>query len=101
VTLDLVEVVGCLTSRPNDTWFLTNATEPTISNRPWTTAGAVKAAETKPLGKREYRLIGLALLNPAGHAGHKMAVKGLLIKDEKEARINVTSFQMAGVDCGK
>lgn len=97
----IVEVVGCLMSGPNDTWVMTSATDAVVSDRPSTSTDAVKGAAAKPLGKQRYRLIGVTPFNPAGHVGHKMAVKGLLIKDQKETRINVTSFQMAGASCGK
>ena len=100
-TTSIVEVVGCLVSGPNNSWALTNGTEPVVTATAGTTVEAVKAAEAKPLGKARYTLIGLSLLNPAPHTGHKMAVKGLLIKDSKEVRINVTSFQMAGATCAR
>lgn len=97
--IDIVEAVGCLTAGPNNTWVLTNGSDPVISARAGTTAEAIKEAETKALGKQRYGLIGLNLFDPASHKGHKMAVKGLLIKNDKDTRINVTSFQMAGVTC--
>jgi hypothetical protein len=97
----IVEVVGCLVGGPENSWALTNATEPVVTKTAGTTVEAVKAAEAKPLGKARYALIGLSLLNPAPHTGHKMAVKGLIIKDSKEVRINVTSFQMAGATCAR
>lgn len=101
VTLPVVEVVGCLTSGPNNTWTLTNATDPVNTNSASTSQAAVKAAETMPLGKQRYVLLGVNQFNPTPHRGHKMAVKGILIKDQKETRINVTSFQMASADCTK
>ena len=98
--VDLVEVVGCLASASNS-WQLINATDPSFAKSASTTAESVKAAEAKQLGKQRYVLIGLNQLDPANHQGHKMAVKGLLIKDVKETRINVTSFQMASANCAK
>ena len=95
----VVEVVGCLVSAPNDTWVLTSGSDPVISTRPSTTTEAVQAAAARPLGTQRYRLLGLAAFRPAEHAGHKMVVKGLLIKDQKETRVNVTSFQMAAAGC--
>jgi hypothetical protein len=61
----------------------------------------VKAAEEKPLGTGQYRLIGTSPFSPERHKGHKLVVKGLLIKNGSDARINLTSFQMLSETCAK
>jgi hypothetical protein len=99
--LDLVEVVGCLEEAPNSAWTLTNGTIPVVSNTPFTTEAALKEAETTNLGDQRYRLLGVSLFSPERHEGHKVAVKGLLIKDPKESRVNVTSLQMVAATCTK
>jgi len=38
-------------------------------------------------------------INPDAHKGHKMAAKGLLIKDPKGNRLNVTSLEMVAAAC--
>src|SRR5713226_8025042 len=79
-TLPIVGVLGCLTAGPNKTWTLADATDPTTSNSAATTADAVKAAQSKPLGTQRFVLIGVNQFDPAPHKGHKMAIKGILIK---------------------
>ena len=100
-TVDIVEVVGCLQSGPNDTWILGRASTPEIQRRPNTTPEAVKAAAARPLGTQQFRLMNIAVFGPAAHQGHKMAVRGILIKDPKLSRINTMSFQMLDAACAK
>ena len=96
-TLDIVEVVGCLMGGADSSWTLVNATEPVVSESPSTSADALELAKARPLGKQRYILLGVATnWDPASHKDHKMAVRGILIKDSNEVRINVTSFQMIG-----
>ncbi len=99
--LDLVEVVGCLAEAPGQTWILDNATDATVSKTLSTTKEALKDAATRPLGNQRYHLLGVRVFDPAPHKGHKMAAKGVLIKDDKESRLNVTSLQMVAVTCAK
>src|ERR1700674_1095977 len=75
----LVEVVGCL-SQTGANWILANATDPAVSTTSFTTPEAVKAAAEKPLGTQQYRLLGTSPFSPERHKGHKMVVRGLLIK---------------------
>jgi hypothetical protein len=98
--MPLVEVVGCL-SQSGTAWTLANATDPAPTQASFTTTDAVKAAGEKPLGTQQYRLLGTTPFGPDRHKGHKMAVKGLLIKSGDESRINVTSFQMVAETCTK
>ena len=99
--LEVVEVVGCLDERPAATWIVMRGSDPVVTKTQWTTAAAVAQASSRPLGMREYRLIGVRVFSPAAHKGHKVAVKGVLIPDAKEARINVTSMQTASETCTK
>jgi len=96
----LVEVVGCL-SQTGANWVLTNASDPATSTTSFTTPEAVKAAAEKPLGTEQIRLLGTAPFSPEGHKGHKMVVRGLLIKSGSETRLNLTSFQMVSETCSK
>ena len=96
----IVEAVGCL-SQMGAEWILANATDAAVSRTPFTTPDAVKAAAEKPLGTQKYRLLGTSPFSPDRHKGHKMAVKGLLIKSGSETLINVTSFQMLAETCAK
>jgi hypothetical protein len=97
--LDIVEVVGCLTEAPGAAWVVTRGSEPVVSKVPFTSAAAVAQAVARPLGVREYRLIGAGVFSPAEYKGRKVVVKGVLIRDAKEDRINVTSLQSASEMC--
>jgi hypothetical protein len=99
--VDIVEVVGCLQSAPNDMWMLTSASTPELQRRPNTNPEAVKAAAARPLGTQKFRLMNIAVFTPAQHQGHKMVVRGILIKDAKDPRINTMSFQMLDATCAK
>ena len=95
----IVEVVGCLAQGAGRAWTLTNGTEP-VAAAVGSRAEDITAAGAKPLGALQYRLIGVTDLNPAEHKGHKVAVKGLLIKDAAETRLNVISIHSAAASCG-
>jgi hypothetical protein len=99
--IPIVELVGCLAEGPNSTWLVTNATEPAATTPGFSKAEDVKAAETKPLGTLRFRLIGLVEMSPADHKGHKVAVKGMLIKDSTGDRLNVTSLATVTAVCAK
>ena len=99
VVLDIVEVIGCVAEGPDKKYMIINGTEPLKGGASATTVAALKAAETKPLGTRQFVLIGASEWNPAGHKGQKVAVRGFVIKDVKETRLNVTSFNMVGEMC--
>ena len=96
----IVEAVGCLSQRAAN-WILENATDVVVSTTAYTTPEAVKAAAEKPLGTQQYRLLGAGPFSPERHKGHKLVVKGLLIKSGSDTRINVTSFQMLAETCSK
>ena len=98
----IVEAVGCLSEGANRTWTLTNAAEPTKAGRAgFSRPEDVKAAEGRGLGTQQLRLIGMTEMNPGPHRGHKVLVKGLLVKDASGQRINVTSLKTVGDTCGK
>jgi len=100
--IPIVETVGCLTEGPNRTWTLTNAAEPTKAGRAgFSRPEDVKAAEGRGLGSQQLRLIGMTEMNPGPHRGHKVLVKGLLVKDASGQRLNVTSLKTVGESCGK
>ncbi len=96
----VVEVVGCLSQTGAD-WILAKASEPAVASTTFTTPEEVKAAAEKPLGTQQYRLIGTSPFSPERNKGHKMMIKGLLIKNGGEPRINLTSFQMLSETCAK
>jgi hypothetical protein len=99
--LEIGAVVGCLESSSQGGWLLTNGSDPIVSKTQATTSVALKAAEAEPLGHREYQLLGARVFNPSSLRGEKVAVKGVLIKDNKEIRINMTSLQMVAASCAQ
>lgn len=96
----LVLVVGCVEKR-SDTWWLIKSTEPAPTPNPWSSEASVKESGAKPLGTAQFRLIGVSGFNLTNEAGHKVEVKGMLIKDVQESRLNVTSLQSASTTCAQ
>ena len=99
--LEIGEVVGCLEPGPQLNWLLIDGSDPIASETQSTTSAALKEAEAIPSGGRRYQLLGAGFFNPLSHRGEKVAVKGILITDNKESRINVTSLQMVAANCAK
>jgi mono/diheme cytochrome c family protein len=93
-----VEVVGCLTAGPRHTWVLTRASEPTVA-APAGSAASATPATTMPLGTQTFHLLDAMAYAPAGHSGHKMYVRGLLIKLPGEQRMVISSFEMVSPTC--
>jgi hypothetical protein len=99
--IPIVETVGCLVAEPNDVWSLARATEPARAGRAgFSRPDEVKTAEARGLGSLQLRLIGMFEMHPEQHKGHKVLVKGLLIKDAAGQRVNVTSLTTVGASCG-
>jgi hypothetical protein len=100
--LPIVDVVGCLAEGSNRMWTLTNAADPARAARAgFSRPEEVKAAEGRGLGSKQFRLIGMTEMNPGPHRGHKVLIKGLLIKASGGDTINVTSLKTVGDLCGK
>lgn len=97
----IVEAIGCLADGPDNTWTLSSATEPLKSTPGFSKAEDVKAAATKPLGSQQIRLVGLVEMHPEEHKGHKVLVKGLLVKDATGPRLNITSLMTVSQTCAK
>lgn len=97
--LDIAEVVGCLEQGPSGTWLLSHASEPTVSKTQPTSSVALEAAAAKPPGTQQYQLLGVGVFSPVGRKGQKVAVKGVLLKDGKASRLNVTSLQTVAATC--
>lgn len=97
----IAEVVGCLQRHPSGSWMLTHAGDPVVSETQSTSSVALRVAKAKPLGDRHYSLLGVKVFQPASHKGDQVAVKGLLIEDSKESRLNVTSLKTVAAGCAK
>jgi mono/diheme cytochrome c family protein len=96
----LVQVVGCLTQGPNKAWTLTSTSDPALTREEEPTAAAIRASQNKALGTQTFQLVSVVPFKPEGHVGHKMEARGLLYKDQSDARLNLTSLQMLGTGCG-
>src|SRR5262245_24211558 len=92
----IVRVVGCLAAGSNHTWMLNDATEPVLARDQASTPEELKRAENVPSGRQSFRLVSISGLKPDQNSGRRVEVKGLLYKDDSDARINVTSLQMVG-----
>ena len=120
--VDVVAVAGCV-AQEGESWLLTSATEPLAApapggarqsagvregSAPSAEEGALslslrvtaEMASQQPPGAARYRLIGLFdEFNVASHKGHKVLVRGPLISDAKEKRVNVMSLVMVAPVC--
>jgi mono/diheme cytochrome c family protein len=96
----LVQVVGCLTQGPNKAWTLTRTSDPALTREEEPTAAAIRTSQTKALGTQTFQLVSVVPFQPEGHVGHKMEARGLLYKDQNDARLNLTSLQMLAAGCG-
>ena len=95
--IEIVSVTGCLKEGTPNTWTLTNATDPVPSS-----ANAPPAAEvpkTPPVGKNQFRLIGVSEFNLPQHRDHTVIIKGLLIKAAPVSRVNMTSVTRVAPSC--
>jgi cytochrome c5 len=91
-----VEVMGCLVP-DGGSWKLTHSIEPGISNMDDVAADA-KAAVSRPLGSHTIRLLDV-FPKPDAHEGHKMLVKGLLIRLDDQVKVNVLAIEMVSSSC--
>jgi mono/diheme cytochrome c family protein len=93
-----VEVVGCLTRGAQGAWLLTHASAPVVATP---TATASPDTTAKPLGTDTLHLVDAMAYAPEAHAGHKMYVRGLLIKLPDEARMTISALEMVSPSCGE
>jgi mono/diheme cytochrome c family protein len=92
-----VEVVGCLTAGPQNTWMLTRGGEP-VAAVPIASAPSA-AAHEKPLGTRTFQLVDAMAYAPDDHKGQKMYVRGLLITLPGEQRMTISSIETVSPTC--
>src|SRR5918993_5559113 len=102
--LALVRVVGCLTRGAKATWTLTSATEPARDNAgKSTTPEQLRAAADAPLGTAVFDLQNLADVREGftaeSYSGHRVQVKGALVRRQAGERITVTSLESVAGSC--
>ncbi|HUK32995.1 MAG TPA: c-type cytochrome [Vicinamibacterales bacterium] len=95
----LVQVVGCLAQGPGSAWTLTRTSEPVLTRDEEPSQTALRTAQGKALGAQTFQLVSVVPFNPGAHAGQKMEARGLLYKDEKDARLNLTSLATISSSC--
>lgn len=100
----LVDVVGCFTRGPQDTWILIHASEPARTRNPvQPTESEISAVRVKPLGSQVFQLLDAEYFSnafrPEAHTGHKVNAKGFLIRTGTDVRINATWIEMLAADC--
>jgi mono/diheme cytochrome c family protein len=97
----LVTVVGCLVSQPGGVWSLRNATEPLRTRNP---DPSKDTERTRSLAltptEHSFELMDVYTAGE-GHDGHRMEIKGLLIRGTRGApdKLNMTGMQMLAADC--
>lgn len=98
----LIRVVGCLTQNPSDNaWMLMNASEPVRTGDPQPAAGDLDAVRETPPGSVTFRLMASAAYAPQKYSGHRVEVRGFLIRRQPESRINITSLETVNPICGE
>ncbi len=95
----LVQVVGCLTQGSNNAWMLTRTSEPALTRDEEPSAAALRTAQGKALGSQTFQLVSVVPFKPEGHKGQKVEARGLLYKDQNDARLNLTSLQPVNSAC--
>jgi quinoprotein glucose dehydrogenase len=99
----LVRVVGCLTPGAIGAWMLARSADPgrtRVTDR--SNSDELRSSAARALGNQTFRLQNLDDLT-AFHGdalkGHKVQVKGVLIRQANNDRINVTSLESVGNSC--
>jgi mono/diheme cytochrome c family protein len=96
----LVQVIGCLTQGADSAWILVNGTEPVRSRESGDSdPAALNLSRTTPLGSQAFRLLDYPILGRETYARHKVQVKGFLIRETDNQKLNVTSVQSLGETC--
>jgi mono/diheme cytochrome c family protein len=94
-----VEVVGCLTAGPQNTWMLTQASAPVVAAAVAASAPSASAPAATALGTGTFHLLDAMAYAPDEHTGHKMYVRGLLIKLPGDERLTISAFEMVSPSC--
>lgn len=94
----LARVVGCLTRGPDNSWVVTKAGEPVRTRDPDPSkADELKDAEEALLGSGTFNMM-FVYPSPEAYEGHKIEVKGFLIRGPKDS-INVSTWQSLAATC--
>jgi hypothetical protein len=98
-----VITVGCLVPAADGAWVVSSATEPARARQEDASRPAqLKSSSEKKLGILTFRLADLEAVqdfSPSVHSGHKMQVKGFLVRQPNAERISLTSIEMLDSRC--
>jgi len=95
----LVQVVGCLTPGPDESWILTRTSDPVLTGDRPSTPAELSRADAQPLGENTFRLVSVSPFAPESYRGHRVEAKGLVYRAPNKDRINVSSLQALGSTC--
>src|SRR5215475_3212164 len=97
-----VITVGCLVAA-DGAWVVSSATEPArVRQEDVPRPAQLKSSSEKKLGTLAFRLSDLEAVpdfSPSAHTGHKMQVKGFLVRQPNAERISLTSIEMLDANC--
>jgi len=93
-----VDLVGCVAAGPDGTWLLTRASDP-VALAAAAPAASTTVAGARPLGGGTLHLIDAAAYAADRHVGHKVYVRGLLIRLPDEQRMTISAFEMVSAVC--
>jgi S-disulfanyl-L-cysteine oxidoreductase SoxD len=89
----LVQVVGCLKAGTGNAWLVSKGTEPARVREPGAASAAEKeAAEAKTLGSQTFHLFDITQSGLDGYRDRRVLVRGFLVRQPDESRLNVTSI---------
>jgi mono/diheme cytochrome c family protein len=94
----LVRVIGCLQQDGTNQWTVVNSTDPAITTLDPMSAEDMQSAAAMPAGSQTIQLLSV-FPSPAALRGHKVIVKGLLIRLPAGDRINVTELASLAPRC--
>jgi Cytochrome C oxidase, cbb3-type, subunit III len=98
-----VETVGCMRLDVGNGWFVDGASEPSRTLDPWElTPPELATAKSRAFGTQLYRLVDLVdgpKFNINASVGTKISVKGILVRQAGNPRINVTTIQSVAPNC--
>jgi hypothetical protein len=94
----LVSAVGCLVAGRHG-WMLKHTAVPKRTASQGMSSDELAAAARTPPGAAQYSLIGVEPFKPAGRAGSRVAVNGVLIPRNGGAAINITSMYPTSSAC--
>jgi hypothetical protein len=95
--VEIVSVSGCLRQPSADTWMLVNATDPVPSSANAPDKKDMPAQA--PVGRNQFRLIGVSEFNLPAYKDQAVMVKGLHIKAQPVSRLNITSVTPISTSC--